>query len=108
MWEGIGSIEEEDDALEQNGFRDGVDLLFFGAIKQTNRVEREKEKERQAEEHQTQTNINKKEMKGTYAWKMHEHVACNNNNIMGSAQSNPTSTHDFIIVNTHPKCMKHC
>ena len=27
--------------------------------------------------------------------KMHKHVICNSKNIMGSTQSNPTSTHSF-------------
>ena len=31
---------------------------------------------------------------------MHENVTCKSKNIIGSAQSNPTSTHHFIIVNT--------
>ena len=33
--------------------------------------------------------------------KMYEHVICNSKNIMGSAQSNPTSTHVDNKVNTH-------
>ena len=28
----------------------------------------------------------------TYAWEMHEHVTCKVKSIIGSAQSNPTST----------------
>ena len=32
---------------------------------------------------------------------MHEHVICNSKNIMGSAQSNPTSTHVCNKLNTH-------
>ena len=40
--------------------------------------------------------------------KMHKHVICNSKNIMGSAQSNPTSTQSFQRVNTHLKCMKQC
>ena len=39
---------------------------------------------------------------------MHEHVTCKLKNIMGSAQSKPTSTHHCNKVNTHLKCMKHC
>ena len=39
--------------------------------------------------------------------KMHEHVTCKSKNIMGSAQSNPTSTYHFNIVSTHLKCMNH-
>jgi len=35
---------------------------------------------------------------------MHEHVTCKSKNIVGSSQSNPTSTHDFNIINTHLKC----
>ena len=33
--------------------------------------------------------------------KMHEHVICNSKNIMGSAQSNPTSIHVRNKVNTY-------
>ena len=33
--------------------------------------------------------------------KMHDHGICNSKNIMGSAQSNPTSTHACDKVNTH-------
>ena len=40
--------------------------------------------------------------------KMHEHVTCKYKCIMGSAQSNPTSTQHSNKINTHLKCMKHC
>ena len=39
---------------------------------------------------------------------MHEHVTCNSNIIMGSAQSKPTNTHHCNKINTHLKCMIHC
>ena len=48
-WEGVKS---EEDAPEQRGFRDGVDLLFLGTIEQTNQRRREREKERDVEKHQ--------------------------------------------------------
>ena len=67
--------------------------------------EREKETRRKAP---TQINIKIKINEGTYAWKMHEHVTCKLKNIMGLAQSKPTSTHHCNKVNTHLKCMKHC
>ena len=56
----------------------------------------------------TQINIKIKINEGTYAWKMHEHVTCKLKNIMGLAQSKPTSTHQCNKVNTNLKCMKHC
>ena len=57
-WDGVGSEGEEEDALEQRRFQDGVDLRL-GAIEQTNARKRE----RQSEKHQ-QDNISKyKELK---------------------------------------------
>ena len=53
----------------------------------------------------TQINIKIKINEGTYAWKLHEHVTCKLKNIMGSAQSKPTSTHHCNKVNTHLKFM---
>ena len=38
---------------------------------------------------------------------MHEHVACKENYIMGSAQSNPTSTQADNIYNTHLNAWKY-
>ena len=55
MWEGV---ESEVDALERKGFRDGVDLLFLGAMEQTNQ-KKERKGERQIEKYQAQININK-------------------------------------------------
>ena len=40
--------------------------------------------------------------------KMHEHVICNSKDIMGSAQSNPTSTQSLQQGKHTSKCMKHC
>ena len=61
-------------------------------------TEREEEGERERER---ESNIKIERIEGTYTWKMHQHVTCNSKNIMGSAQSNPTSTHAFNIINTH-------
>ena len=51
-------VESEVDAQELRGFRDGVDLLFLGAIEQTNR-KKERKGKRQTEKYQAQININK-------------------------------------------------
>ena len=45
IWEGVGS-EEEEDALERRGFRDGVDF-HLGAIEQLTERRREKERDMQ-------------------------------------------------------------
>ena len=82
----LEGVESEVDVPEWRGFQDGVELLFLGATEQTNQIERERE--RQIEKYQQQININKIEKNGTYAWKMHEHVTCNNKNTSW-AQPNP-------------------
>ena len=87
--EGEGSVEE---APEQRGFRAGVDLRL-GAIDMTNVNRfRRRRREEQSEKYQAIQiyQIYKKE--STYAWEMHEHVTCKIKNIIGLAQSNPTST----------------
>ena len=60
-WEGLESTreEEEEEALERRGFRDGVDLCL-GAIEQLIERERERERERTNRKIPTQININKK------------------------------------------------
>ena len=88
--EGEGSVNEE--ALEQRGFRAGVDL-HLGAIDMTNvnRL-RGRRKEEKLEKSQAIQVYQIYEKESTYAWEMHEHVTCKIKNIMGSAQSNPTNT----------------
>ena len=70
---------------------DGVDL-HLDAIDKTNVKRKEGERERQSEKSQAvqiYQNILNEEYK---CMRMHEHVTCNKKNIIGSAQSNPTST----------------
>ena len=105
-WEGVGSTKEEDDTPEWRGFWDGV-VLRLGAMRRITKRNRERERET-SRKVPNAINIIKIEKRGTYAWKTHEHVTCNNKNIMGSIQSNPTITQDFNKENTHLKCMKHC
>ena len=67
--------------------------LRLGAIDMTNVNRfRGRRREEQSEKYQAIQiyQIYKKE--STYAWEMHEHVTCKKKNIMGLAQSNPTST----------------
>ena len=106
-WDGVGSKREEKDALERRGFYDGVDLCL-GAIEQTNARKREKRRKKD-----NQKSTNKIIYQNTKNWryvciKMHEHVTCKYKFIIGSAQSNPTSTQHSNKVNTHLKCIKHC
>ena len=51
-----------------------------------------RERERETEEHQSQSIYNNIENIRYVYMKMREHVICNSKNIMGSAQSNSTST----------------
>ena len=88
--EGEGSVKEE--APERRGFRAGVDLRL-GAIDTTNVNKfRGRRREEQSEKFQA---IQIYEKESTYAWEMHEHVTCKIKSIMGSAQSNPTSTQAY-------------
>ena len=90
--EGEGSIDEE--APERRGFWAGVDLCL-GAIDMTNINRfRGRRREEQSEKSQAIQIYQIYEKESTYAWEMHEHVTCKKKkkNIMGSAQSNPTST----------------
>ena len=91
--EGEGSVDEE--ALERRGFWAGVDLRL-GTINTTN-VNRNRGRKREEQLEKSQGvqihQIFGKE--STYAWKMHEHVTCKVTSIIGSAQSNPTSTQAY-------------
>ena len=84
--------------MERRGFRDGVDL-HFGAIDTTN-VNRKRGKDRETiRKVPKQFKYNKYiEKESTYAWEMHEHLTCKRNCIMGSAQSNPTSTQSIAHI----------
>ena len=64
--------------------------------------EREKETIRKVPKHFKYIHIYWKE--STYAWGMHEHVTCKRNFIIGSAQSNPTSTQTYY---THLNAWKY-
>ena len=91
--EGEGSVKEE--APERRGFRAGVDLRL-GAIDTTNVNKfRGRRREEQSEKFQTIQIYQIYEKESTYAWEMHEHVTCKIKSIMGSAQSNPTSTQAY-------------
>ena len=93
MLEGEGSVDEE--APERRGFQAGVDL-HLGAIDTTNVNRfRGRRREEQSEKSQAIQIYQIYEKKSTYAWKMHEHVTCKLKSIMGSAQSNPTSTQAY-------------
>ena len=88
--EGEGSVVEE--APKQKGFRAGVDLRL-GAIDMTN-VNRFRGRKREEKSEKSEAiQIYGKE--STYVWEMHEHVTCKIESIMGSAQSNPTSTQAY-------------
>ena len=88
---------EDEEALERRGFRAGVDLRL-GVIDITN-VNRFRGRKREEQSEKSQAiqiyQIYGKE--STYAWEMHEHVTCKIKSIMGSAQSNPTSTQAYYI-----------
>ena len=89
IWEGIGS--KEADALERRGFRDGANFCL-GVIDTTN-VNEKRGRERYNQKSPNTFQIWQVYWKeSTYAWEMHEHVTCNIQGIMGSAQSNPTIT----------------
>ena len=91
--EGEGSVDEE--APERRGFRVGVDLRL-GAIDTTNinrfRGRKRKEQSKKSQAIQIYQIYGKE---STYAWEMHEQVTCKIKSIMGSAQSNPTSTQAY-------------
>ena len=91
--EGEGLVDEE--APEQRGFQVGVDLRL-GVIDTTN-VNRFRGRRREEQSEKSQTiqiyQIYGKE--STYAWEMHKHVTYKIKSIMGSAQSNPTSTQAY-------------
>ena len=91
--EGEGSIDEE--APERRGFQAGVDLLL-GVIDTINvnrfRGRRKEEQLEKSQEIQIYQIYGKE---STHAWEMHEHVTCKIKSIMGSAQSNPTSTQAY-------------
>ena len=88
--EGVGS--EEDDVLECKGFWDGADSRL-GAIDKTNVNRRRGERKKDNQKSSKAVQIYQVYWKeSTYAWGMHEHVICKRNCIMGSIQSNPTST----------------
>ena len=90
--------------MRQSGF-------VLGCHVQTIR-EREREREREGERERSTINgeYQKRKWKSTYAWTMHEHVMCKENGIIGSTQSNPTSTqvstykHTYIMHETLWKC----
>ena len=96
IWDSVGSEDEE--ALERRGFRAGMDLRL-GVIDTTN-VNRKSGRERKDNQKSPkQYQIYQVYWKeSTYAWEMHEHVACKGNCIMDSAQSKPISTQ---IDSTH-------
>ena len=91
--EGVGSIDEE--APKRRGFRAGVDLCL-GAIDMTNvNRNRGRKREEQSEKSQAKQIYQIYGKESTYAWEMHEHVTCKVKSIIGSAQSNPTSTQAY-------------
>ena len=91
--EGEGSVEEE--APERRGFQARVDL-HLGAIDMNNiNGFRGIIREEQTEKCQAIQIYQIYEKESTNAWKMHEHVTCKIKSIMGSAQSNPTSTQAY-------------
>ena len=90
IWDKVESEDKE--ASEWRGFRVGVDLRL-GTIDTTN-VNRRRGRERtDNQKSPKQYQIYQVYWKeSTYAWEMHEHVACKGNCIMSSAQSKPIST----------------
>ena len=67
--------------------------LHLGAIDTTNiNIFRGRKREEQSEKSQA---IQIYEKESTYAWEIHEHVTYKVKSIMGSAQSNPTSTQAY-------------
>ena len=67
--------------------------LHLGAIDTTNiNIFRGRKREEQSEKSQA---IQIYEKESTYAWEMHEHVTYKVKSIIGSAQSNPTSTQAY-------------
>ena len=92
--EGEGSVEEK--ALERRGFRAGVNLRL-SAIDTTNVNRfRGRKREEQSEKSQAIQKYQIYEKESKYVWEMHEHVTCKIKSIMGSAQSNPTSTQTYF------------
>ena len=91
------------DASERRGFQDGVDFLLGAMMQLTERMrEREREGERHNQKKSQYNSIYKNIENVKYVcMKMHKHVICNSKNIIGLAQSNPTSTHACNKVNTH-------
>ena len=67
--------------------------LRLGAIDTTN-VNRFRGRKREEQSEKSQA-IQIYEKESTYAWEMHEHVTYKVKSIMGSAQSNPTSTQAY-------------
>ena len=67
--------------------------LRLGAIDTTN-VNRFRGRKREEQLEKSQA-IQIYEKESTYAWEMHEHVTYKVKSIMGSAQSNPTSTQAY-------------
>ena len=99
-----GAKSEYEEASERRGFRVEVDLRL-GAIDTTNvnkKRGREKETIRKVPK---QFIIVEYVKRNTYAWRMHEHVTCKRNCIVGLAQSKPISTQ---IVCTHLNAWKYC
>ena len=72
----------------------GWSRFSFRCHRATNR-KKERERERHTKKHQSQSIYKNIENIRYICMKMHEHVVCNSKNIMGSAQSNPTSTQSF-------------
>ena len=68
--------------------------LRFGIVDMTNINKRESGKKETIRKVLTHFKYSKyiEKKKSTYAWGMHEHVTYKRKFIMGSAQSNPTST----------------
>ena len=91
--EGERSVEKE--APEQRGFRTGVDLRLSTIVTTNVNRFRGRRREEQSEKSQEIQIYQIYEKESTYAWEMHEHMTCKIKNIMGSAQSNPTSTQAY-------------
>ena len=90
IWDKVESEDKE--ASEWRGFRVRVDLRL-GTIDTTN-INRRRGRERtDNQKSPKQYQIYQVYWKeSTYAWEMHEHVACKGNCIISSAQSKPIST----------------